>query len=811
MRDIWNYTFDWVKIVDNNGNVQLQKIERVQDYTVDDVNDTYFKFQKGFSGITYNYINDLDDIYKFDKLSGDGVSIVNTFNEYDIITAYLQNQIEVDIASTENIDLNNIVYKIDNITLLSEHLVLLKDQTDTKQNNIYKLNDKGYLILTDYLSDRTKSYKFKAIIKLGDINKYKQWFLNQNNDIYPILNEKKTFIEKHSYMIKNKFKYDLANVTSELSATTSHKLLFSDYKLARMLNTSNNNKLWNNVNINLSVMNSAQSFIISYYNQNYNISFDKTTTPYDYYQKNNINLIPNTTSANTKISSSSEYSSQYQSWCAFNYSNTISTWRSTSPNCWIKYNFTSQVIIWKYSITFYDENINSSPKDWIFEGSNGSGIWYKIDEQYAQTGWNLSPYREYETNNFKKYQYYRLNISDNNGDQFTSISKIKMFDINFVSGLTKYINYTSNRIFNSILNNKNITKINTTGFLGLTLVNGEYLEIEMMKNNKVFLKFNSSITNVSGNTINISDILPIWTLADINNNSGLTWIIRNLQHTNPTISGLTLAINNSFFNKYIDLTLTGTTLGINTVDYNYNKIFSYDSLNFNYNNNNYKFSTTNRYINYKYYDFLNKIKPSTFTTTYKLYNNSAITNFTHYYIDNDIIRIDSTNISDVYNFKPYTYVEISGSTHNNLTMILAISGKTILLQKPSNFNFHETITNIKNIPELKRISDILYEVYKGYYSSATYFKPINESIVKNIYISYGEILHANLDVRNNCVALLTETNEIKHKFILKIYNFNNDSNFIFGKNYIPIEILNIGVDKKTMFPVPININNMKLL
>lgn len=158
MRDIWNYTFDWVKIVDNNGNVQLQKIERVQDYTVDDVNDTYFKFQKGFSGITYNYINDLDDIYKFDKLSGDGVSIVNTFNEYDIITAYLQNQIEVDIASTENIDLNNIVYKIDNITLLSEHLVLLKDQTDTKQNNIYKLNDKGYLILTDYLSDRTIVY-----------------------------------------------------------------------------------------------------------------------------------------------------------------------------------------------------------------------------------------------------------------------------------------------------------------------------------------------------------------------------------------------------------------------------------------------------------------------------------------------------------------------------------------------------------------------------------------------------------------------------------------------------------------------------
>ncbi|HOY91209.1 MAG TPA: hypothetical protein PK891_05790, partial [Bacteroidales bacterium] len=192
------------------------------------VGDIYFRLNKYLTGITFTYVNSLEDIYKRDIMTGDGYSIVCMYNEYDVIDRAMKNIIFVDVASDVNINLNYVgrdgkIYPqqwkvIDGVKLKSGHLVLLKNQDNDIENDIYVVTNKHFLENTNYLSTREKSNKFSCSVKLGT-NADKQYFLSGSTALasinngygFPISFEPKTFIKGDSYIIKHLISYNLYN------------------------------------------------------------------------------------------------------------------------------------------------------------------------------------------------------------------------------------------------------------------------------------------------------------------------------------------------------------------------------------------------------------------------------------------------------------------------------------------------------------------------------------------------------------------------------------------------------------------------
>lgn len=196
------------------------------------INDSYFKYLKCLSGITYQYVNQLDDIYEKNLMVGTNYSIYCMYNEFDIINNFMVNLYQVDACSTDNIDISQRFYKIDGVILKSGHRVLLADQTNTIENNVYNVDSRGYLSVADDLKSTGTTWRYKAYVKMGDTNKYKQFHLKNVGNRFPLYNEKKEFVEAHGYIIKNYFNYDMFNIGEDEDIIP--KLIFADYEMARI-------------------------------------------------------------------------------------------------------------------------------------------------------------------------------------------------------------------------------------------------------------------------------------------------------------------------------------------------------------------------------------------------------------------------------------------------------------------------------------------------------------------------------------------------------------------------------------------------
>lgn len=233
------------------------------------INDSYFRYQKCFSGITYQFINQLDNIYDKNLMVGRNDCIYCMYNEFDIINNFMINFNQIDICSTVNLDLTSRYYEIDNAYTRTGHKVLLTNQTNPIENDIYKVDSRGYLILSDELSDTGKTYRYKAYIKLGD-NKTKQFHLINSGETFPTTTEPKYWLDGHSYIIKNIFNYDLHSTDSILP-----KLVFADYQLARY-SVNRNYELYTGFELPEEI----SKFDISYHGGEYKITVDANTNKF---------------------------------------------------------------------------------------------------------------------------------------------------------------------------------------------------------------------------------------------------------------------------------------------------------------------------------------------------------------------------------------------------------------------------------------------------------------------------------------------------------------------------------------------------
>ncbi|MFZ5351280.1 MAG: discoidin domain-containing protein [Bacillota bacterium] len=146
--------------------------------------------------------------------------------------------------------------------------------------------------------------------------------------------------------------------------------------------------------------------------------FTKETLPITYTE----NLIPVMTANNAPeglASASSVYGSYYE-WKAFDRVNTelYNGWacKKGTAASWLQYAFNTATVVRKYTLIGQKGYQARSPKSWTFEGSSNGTDWTVLDTRTNVTGWTDLVKKEFEFTNNTAYKYYRINITENNGD-----------------------------------------------------------------------------------------------------------------------------------------------------------------------------------------------------------------------------------------------------------------------------------------------------------------------------------------------------------------------------------------------------------
>ncbi|MBN3081418.1 discoidin domain-containing protein [Pectobacterium polaris] len=150
----------------------------------------------------------------------------------------------------------------------------------------------------------------------------------------------------------------------------------------------------------------------------------------------NKTLIPvmtaNNSSVGYTVDSSSEYSTQYAAWTAFN--GTLNRyWASkTVPTVanphWLRITMAAPVLIDTYRIT--NENLNAgplSPKSWMFQGSNDGTTWNTLHTVSNDTRDGRGAVREYTFTNDTPYSSFRILITEQNAGPHVQIGEFEIF------------------------------------------------------------------------------------------------------------------------------------------------------------------------------------------------------------------------------------------------------------------------------------------------------------------------------------------------------------------------------------------------
>jgi hypothetical protein len=86
----------------------------------------------------------------------------------------------------------------------------------------------------------------------------------------------------------------------------------------------------------------------------------------------------------------------------------------------------SPKVIGRYSILPVTGILTTAPKNWTFEGWNGSA-WVVLDTQSGITTWSDNTYKTYDISNTASYAKYRVNITLDNGNGNVGFNELQLF------------------------------------------------------------------------------------------------------------------------------------------------------------------------------------------------------------------------------------------------------------------------------------------------------------------------------------------------------------------------------------------------
>tara|TARA_R110002167_G_scaffold42512_2_gene129093 strand:+ start:542 stop:1030 length:489 start_codon:yes stop_codon:yes gene_type:complete len=124
------------------------------------------------------------------------------------------------------------------------------------------------------------------------------------------------------------------------------------------------------------------------------------------------------------VSADTEYNGNFPAWEAFD--QTTQFWNSTNTAAphWLKVDFGSSQIVYKYSIT--GRGSTNDIRDFELQGSDNNNTWTTLDTQIDKGISGLAV--EYVLASSATYRYFRLYMTDNNGGGGYSVVALQLYD-----------------------------------------------------------------------------------------------------------------------------------------------------------------------------------------------------------------------------------------------------------------------------------------------------------------------------------------------------------------------------------------------
>lgn len=235
------------------------------------INSHYWIFNnsKCLSGVTFRYLYNLDNVEDISYINSTGDYLYNMYSEYHLIDKFMSNVSDVDIAIDYNINTGITYYELDDLVLKPNHKVLLFNQDVASENNVYYINDKYSLKVSD---DLLNNERYQTFCKSG---KYKdmEFFLEPSGFTYPTIYQDKYFITGQSYILKYVVDYD---INKEDYLLQSPKIVFIDYETARYQLSNLFNYFDKILYLNSDTLYSGETYKIRYQNFIYDVIIDDT-------------------------------------------------------------------------------------------------------------------------------------------------------------------------------------------------------------------------------------------------------------------------------------------------------------------------------------------------------------------------------------------------------------------------------------------------------------------------------------------------------------------------------------------------------
>lgn len=148
-----------------------------------------------------------------------------------------------------------------------------------------------------------------------------------------------------------------------------------------------------------------------------------------------INQVPAMTSntAPSGTASASTVNSTNAAWQAFDRDSISSNtrWLANATTGWVRYDFGAGngKVVNYYALTgMNDTSLTRNPKTWILQGSNDGSTWTDLHTVTNAAAFTQNETRTFYVNNTNSYQYYRLNISANQGaSDYTGVKELALY------------------------------------------------------------------------------------------------------------------------------------------------------------------------------------------------------------------------------------------------------------------------------------------------------------------------------------------------------------------------------------------------
>ena len=105
-----------------------------------------------------------------------------------------------------------------------------------------------------------------------------------------------------------------------------------------------------------------------------------------------------------------------------------SKWLAREPSGWIRYELSAPIAVVHYALSSANDSPERDPRNWALQGSHDGTDWTTLDTQSDQDFSERFQTKEYRFDNDEAYEFYRLDITANHGDDLTQLAELQLSD-----------------------------------------------------------------------------------------------------------------------------------------------------------------------------------------------------------------------------------------------------------------------------------------------------------------------------------------------------------------------------------------------